>query len=125
MATRIEPGREAGVGGAGTRIDREEAIRRYYAGESVPCPVGCGGVAEAVRVSTTPAGGGEIWLECTACAQRERYEVPPATDLERRRVMQALAEGREVVCPRHAAVVGLRKRGRQLACPACGVVYGE
>lgn len=122
MAIRTGQNRKAR---RGRRVSRAGVLERFYAGVGTPCPVGCGGTAQAVRVSTTPRGGGEVWLECTSCAQRARYEVPPATPAEKRKVTIAAKAGGEPVCPRHAGRVTLRARGRQLFCPECGVVFRE
>lgn len=101
-------------------------IDRFYAGEPLECPIGCGGVVEVVRVVTKEDGGGSIWYECTVCAQRLNMEAPPAEKSERQQVQAALDAGREAVCPRHRTHrVPLRRRGRQLACPECGVVFRE
>ncbi|HEX6939005.1 MAG TPA: hypothetical protein VF158_06295 [Longimicrobiales bacterium] len=100
-------------------------LRHFYAGESVPCHVGCGGAAEVVRVGTAADGGGELWLECGSCAQRVRYFVPRPSAEEREEVMRALDGGGEAVCPRHARRTPLQPKGRQLVCPECGVRYRE
>jgi hypothetical protein len=100
-------------------------FQRYYAGQRVPCHVGCGGSSEVVRVGTAAHGGGELWMECGSCAQRIRYEVPPASAEERSGVERALDGGGEAACPRHVSRVVLQRRGRQLVCPACGVRYRE
>lgn len=122
MATRIGTGHRAGH--AGDR-DGRGIFERYYAGEKVPCHVGCGGSAEVVRVATAADGAGELWVECRSCAQRVRYEVPPASVEERRAVERALDGGTDAVCPRHAWRTLLQRRGRQLVCPECGVRYRE
>lgn len=123
MATPTDTKRD----GAGTESasDRGVVLARYYAGEAVPCPVDCGDEAEAVRVTTAETGEGVIWMECGGCAQRRRYTAPPATAEERRRVREAVADGREPMCPRHDRPTALRRRGRQLVCPRCGVCYRE
>lgn len=105
--------------------DRDTVLDRYYAGEAVPCPIGCGSDAEVVRVSTTEEGKGLLWTECGGCAQRLRYEVPAATAAERRAVGRMTASAREPTCPRHFGRVDLTRRGRQLICPRCGVRYRE
>lgn len=110
---------------ADTESDRGVVLARYYAGESVPCPVGCGDRAEAVRVITAESGEGVIWMECLGCAQRERYVVPAATTDERERVREMAADDGDAICPRHDRPTALRPRGRQLVCPACGVRYRE
>jgi RNA 3'-terminal phosphate cyclase len=89
----------------------------------VPCPVGCGGFSEVVRVGTLPNGSGEVWFECLSCAQRRQFILPKATRNENAEVAKAEEEGREAVCPRHKVHVALRRRGRQFVCPTCGVVY--
>ncbi len=111
--------------GAARTTRRGGPLRLFYAGEPLPCPVGCGGSAEVVRVGTSDAGGGELWLECASCAQRQRYDVPRAGQAEKRRVSTAVRAGRRTSCPRHAAPVALAPRGRQLVCPACGVVFRD
>jgi len=104
----------------------EEEVREiYYRGGSLPCPAGCGGAAERVRVVTTEMGGGEVWLECKSCAQRGSFELPPPTAEERAEVREAVRGGRGVGCPRHWHPVQLRRRGRDLVCPECGVLYGR
>lgn len=105
---------------------QRSAIDRFYAGEPLDCPIGCGGAVEIVRVSTLEGGGGAIWYECTACAQRASVEAPPSSPAERQQVQAGADAGRETVCPRHSTHrVVLRRRGRQLACPECGVVFRE
>lgn len=123
MATPMDAMRDEAT--ASPASDRAVVLARYYAGERVPCPVGCGDEAEAVRVSTVESGEGVIWMECEGCAQRERYTAPPATTDERRRVRDLVGEGREPICPRHERPTPLRRRGRQLVCPGCGVRYRE
>jgi len=104
---------------------RDGILHLFYAGQPVPCPVGCGGSAEVVRVSTADSGAGELWLECASCAQRRRYEVPRAGQAEKRTVSTALRAGQATSCPRHSSPVALAPRGRQLVCPACGVVFRD
>jgi predicted RNA-binding Zn-ribbon protein involved in translation (DUF1610 family) len=89
----------------------------------VPCPVGCGGFSEIVRVGTLADGRGEIWFECLSCAQRRMFDVPAATAEESAAVAKAGEAGHEPTCPRHGRAVALRRRGRQYVCPACGVVF--
>jgi len=103
----------------------DATLGRFYAGEPIPCPVGCGGNADVVRVGTSESGGGELWLECTSCAQRRRYDVPRAALAEKLTVSSALRARRTTCCPRHATPVALTPRGRQLVCPACGVVFRD
>lgn len=121
MATRIE----WGDGDGAARIVASDVLRSFYLGGIVPCPVGCGGGSELVRTGTLPDGGGELWFECRSCAQRRNYFVPPATPLERRSVAEALTANREPICPRHALHEPLRRRGRQLVCGRCGVLYRD
>lgn len=112
------------AGGEAERAAYARQVReRYYAGERLPCPVGCGGAAEVVRVLSREEGGGDLWLECGSCAQRGCVELPAASDEERVAVEIAFAEGGEAPCPRHARRVLLQRRGRQLACPECGVRF--
>jgi len=106
-------------------LHHDGILHLFYAGKPVPCPVGCGGNAEVVRVSTADSGAGELWLECASCAQRRRYEVPRAGQAEKRSVSTALRAGRATWCPRHSSPVALAPRGRQLVCPACGVVFRD
>lgn len=104
---------------------KKEMLERLYAGGPLPCGVGCGGTSEVVRVTTTPKGGGEVWLECLSCVQRVQLQVPPATAPEKGRVTKDLRADREPACPRHGRRMILVRRGRRLACPGCGVVYRE
>jgi len=106
-------------------LHQDGMLHLFYAGQPVPCPVGCGGTAEVVRVSTSDSGAGELWLGGGRGAQRQRYEVPRAGQAEKRSVSTALRAGRATWCPRHAAPVALTPRGRQLVCPACGVVFRD
>lgn len=90
----------------------------------VPCPVGCGGFSEVVRVGTLDSGAGEIWFECLSCAQRRMFEVRKATKKEGAAIAAAAdEEGHELQCPRHARPVILRRRGRDFVCPECGVIF--
>lgn len=123
MATSMES-RES-WGPVSGPADRDGMLRRYYAGEAAPCPVGCGGTAEIVRASATDSGGGELWFECTSCAQRERYDIPPATAAEKQRTRAVLVSGREAACERHIRPVALQRRGRQRVCPQCKVLYED
>lgn len=100
-------------------------LQSFYAGEQIPCPVGCGGTAHAVRVGTLRDGGGQLWLECSCCAQRELITVPPATTTELSSIPTLPAPGETLVCPRHAGRVPLRQQGRRLVCPECGVRFRE
>jgi hypothetical protein len=100
-------------------------LERYYRAEAVPCPLGCGGKAEVVRHGTLAGGGGELWLECTSCAQRARYEVPPPSAAEKVRALEGTGEGRPGACVRHAMPVPLERLGRRLVCAECGIVYRE
>jgi hypothetical protein len=123
MATRIEHGREDRRGAGPRKTDRE--VELFYAAEELPCPVGCGGASEILRVATRPDGGGELWMECTSCAQRKRYTVPRASSQEKKRAQASLAAGDSARCWRHADERLLEKRGRGLICPSCGVLYRE
>jgi hypothetical protein len=87
--------------------------------------MGCYGAMERVAVNTQADGSGELWFECSSCAQRVSYTAPKATPKERAQVEEMLETGQETVCPRHFVRPVLRRRGRQLACPECGVVYRE
>lgn len=100
-------------------------LQSFYAGEQINCPVGCGGYVHAVRVGTLGNGGGDLWLECGCCAQRNRILVPPATEAEKSTLDVAPLPGLAPVCPRHAVRVNLRQHGRQLVCPECGVRFRE
>lgn len=105
--------------------DRSVVLESHYAGEPIPCPVGCGETAEVVHVTTLDAGAGRIWAECRGCAQRVAYEVPAATAAEREVVVATAETERQPVCPRHRGRVGLARRGRRLICPSCGVRFRE
>jgi hypothetical protein len=102
---------------------RAGVIKRYLAGETPTCPVGCGGIAEVVRVGTLEDGAGEVWIECLSCAQREKFVIPKATPAERDAANRAMEEIGEAMCPRHGRTVQLRRRGRDLVCPECGVLF--
>jgi hypothetical protein len=105
-------------------LQESDPLGAYFAGEMVPCPVGCGGFSEVVRVGSLEGGAGEIWFECLSCAQRRAFEIPKATKAENGAVAQtAEAEGKEPTCPRHTRPTQLRRRGRQFVCPACGVMF--
>lgn len=102
---------------------RADVLARYLLGETPACPVGCGGMAQVVRVSTADNGAGEVWLECLSCAQRERFEVAAPTAEERDKVYATLDAGNEPQCTRHSGrYVPLRRRGRDLVCPECGIL---
>jgi hypothetical protein len=102
---------------------RADVMARYLAGETPMCPVGCGGMAQVVRVSSLPNGAGDVWLECLSCAQRERFEIPAPTAQERQAAFDQLEAGNEPICPRHGGRwVQLRRRGRDFACPECGIL---
>jgi hypothetical protein len=106
-------------------LEQTDPLKHYLAGEMVPCPVGCGGFSEVVRISTMEGGAGEIWFECLSCAQRKMFEIPAATEEERRQVFAAVEGGVEPLCPRHSKAVQLRRRGRDFMCPECGVAYPD
>jgi hypothetical protein len=100
-----------------------DVMARYLRGETPACPVGCGGMAQVVRVSTGDNGAGEIWLECLSCAQREKFEVPAPTTQERDAVYATLDAGSEPTCVRHSGrYVPMRRRGRDYVCPDCGIL---
>jgi hypothetical protein len=102
---------------------RDAVMALYLGGGTPTCPVGCGGMAQVVRVSTNETGAGEIWFECLSCAQRERFEVPAPTTQERDSVYAALDAGNEPLCPRHnGRWLQLRRRGRDYVCPECGIL---
>jgi hypothetical protein len=105
-------------------LTKTDPMAHYLAGEMVPCPVGCGGFSEVVHVSTMPNGAGEVWFECLSCAQRKSYRVARATPDEIARVMESADSG-EPICVRCSRNAILRRRGRQLVCPDCGVIYGD
>jgi hypothetical protein len=98
-------------------------LQGYFTGGMVPCPVGCGGASEVVRLGTLADGSGELWFECTSCAQRARVDVPVATAAERAQVAADLDADRAPACPRHSRREELQRRGRRLLCGACGVVF--
>jgi hypothetical protein len=104
-------------------LQKTDPLGAYLAGTMVPCPVGCGGFSEVVRVGTLENGAGEVWFECLSCAQRRRFEIPKAAKKENAAVAAAETEGKEPICPRHQRPTVLRRRGRQFVCPACGVVF--
>jgi hypothetical protein len=104
-------------------LQETDPLAAYLAGEMVPCPVGCGGFSEIVRVGTLESGAGEVWFECLSCAQRRMFEVPAATEAESAAIASAGEEGHEPHCPRHGRPTAVRRRGRQFVCPACGVVF--
>jgi hypothetical protein len=106
-------------------LQETDPLAAYMAGEMVPCPVGCGGFSEIVRVGTLDSGAGEVWFECLSCAQRRMYEVPAATEAENAAILTAAESGSEPLCPRHGRPVALRRRGRQFVCPACGLRFGH
>jgi hypothetical protein len=106
-------------------LEATDPIKHYMAGDMVPCPVGCGGFSEVVRISTRENGGGEVWFECLSCAQRRMFELPPATAEDRQKIATTLETGHEPMCPRHTKLVQLRRRGRDLVCPECGVAFPE
>lgn len=107
-------------------LQETDPLAAYLAGEMVPCPVGCGGFSEVVRVGTLESGAGEVWFECLSCAQRRMFEVPGATPAESAALIAGYEDGHELLCPRHGGrPVTLRRRARQFVCPACGVMFGE
>jgi len=104
-------------------LQQTDPLGAYLAGQMVPCPVGCGGFSEVVRVATLENGSGEVWFECLSCAQRRQFVLPKASKSENADIRAAEEEGRDALCPRHSVPVSLRRRGRQFVCPACGVVF--
>jgi hypothetical protein len=106
-------------------LEQTDPLKHYLSGAMVPCPVGCGGFSEVVRVSTMEGGAGEIWFECLSCAQRRMFELPPATIEERTQIFRDVEQGHEAYCPRHTKQVQMRRRGRDLVCPECGVSFQE
>ncbi|HSJ31402.1 MAG TPA: hypothetical protein VK933_08215 [Longimicrobiales bacterium] len=106
-------------------LEKTDPLKHYLAGDMVPCPVGCGGFSEVVRISTRENGAGEVWFECLSCAQRKMFEIPPATMEERTKISAELETGQEPYCPRHTKQVQLRRRGRDFVCPECGVAFPE
>lgn len=112
------------------QIESPEQIRagvqkKYLETGQSSCPVGCGGIAEVVRVGTLEDGSGEVWIECLSCAQRQRFIISKVTQTERQTALHAMEEIGEALCPRHGRSVPLRRRGRDLVCPDCGVLYPE
>jgi hypothetical protein len=104
---------------------RAGVIKKYLGGGMPSCPVGCGGIAEVVRVGTMEDGSGEVWIECLSCAQRERFLIQKASPAERQAAAKGMEENGEALCSRHVRPVQLRRRGRDLVCPECGVLYPE
>ncbi|MBI4539818.1 MAG: hypothetical protein HY704_09965 [Gemmatimonadetes bacterium] len=100
-------------------------LKRYYADQSLVCTVGCGGRLERVRVQRAGVEGGKALFECQSCSLRYELVVPKATRTERRKVKEALDDGREPECPRHGAGQRLGRIGRDLVCSLCGVAYGR
>jgi hypothetical protein len=104
---------------------RAGVLKKYLETGQPSCPVGCGGIAEVVRVGTLEDGTGEVWIECLSCAQRERFLITRATLAEQQAAQHAMEEAGEALCPRHGRHIQLRRRGRDLVCPDCGVLYPE
>ena len=104
-------------------LEKTDPLGDYLAGQMVPCPVGCGGFSEVVRVASLESGEGEVWFECLSCAQRRQFRLPRATRAENAEIAKAEELSREIHCPRHKVPVALRRRGRQFVCPSCGVVF--
>jgi hypothetical protein len=104
-------------------LEKTDPLGDYLAGQMVPCPVGCGGFSEVVRVGSLESGEGEVWFECLSCAQRRQFVLPKATRAENAEIAKAEELSREIHCPRHKVPVALRRRGRQFVCPSCGVVF--
>ena len=105
-------------------LQQTDPMKHYLAGEMVPCPVGCGGFSEVVRISTREDGSGEVWFECLSCAQRRAFEVARAEPADIQTIRQQLERGQEAHCLRHGdRTVALRRRGMAFVCPECGVAY--
>src|SRR5690606_25286744 len=104
-------------------LEKTDPLRHYLAGEMVPCPVGCGGFSEVVRISTQENGAGEVWFECLSCAQRRMVVLPAAAMEERTKIQNDRETGQEPYCPRHSKPAQPRRRGRAPVCPERGVPF--
>jgi len=100
-------------------------LKRYYARESLSCTLSCGGRLEPVRVQMAGSEGGKALFECQSCSLRYEMEIPPATRTERRKVKEAIEDGKDPDCPRHGEGQRLLRVRSDLVCPLCGVAYAR
>lgn len=99
------------------------ALRAYYASNRLESPMG--GYLEVLGVHPLEDGSAKVILECSTSSLRFELPIPAATRTEKAKVKQALADGVDPSCPRHAREIRLSREGRQLVCQRCGVAFGR
>lgn len=102
--------------------NEKDVLRLYYEGAQLPSPVG--GFLELIHVQPQEDGSGYVLFECLASSLRYRMPIKKATRTERKKVSAMIEAGLEPDCPRHVER-RLKRVGRHLICPACGVRYAR
>lgn len=105
-------------------LPQERKLRKlYYSGASLPSPMG--GTLEPLRVHFGGSGAGRVTFECLTSSLRYELRIPRATTAERDAIRKKLQANLEPTCPRHGPAERLVRMGKSLACPRCGVSFGQ
>ncbi len=119
-----EPREDPGRGTRPEPIPLEDAslLKRYYAGQRLPSPVG--GTLELLGSRALPDGSARLLFECNSSSLRFELTVPKGTRRDREKVRDQIKEGLDPTCPRCGPTRGLIRAGGDLHCP-CGALFGK
>ena len=106
------------------QLDNEkQLLKQYYAGQQIESPNG--GFLIRLGIRPREDGAATVIFECSVSWIRYAAVIRKATRTERKKVKDALTAGEDPVCPRHGPSARLVRKGKELVCRDCGVVYGK